>query len=792
MVASQWMVWLGALALGLSAVFLFRHAVDQGWLTPMLRVVLGLVLGGAFLSGGEFTRARPVSAAARIIDPSLIPTLLTGTGLFAIFVSLFAAHALYGLLGPETAFVALGLTAYAALGLSLRHGPFLALTGLIAGFTVPALIDSADPQATPLFLYLFVLSAGCLSVMFWRNWRWFSYLTLAGSLAWPLFWLAGRWTPADQGALGAYALGLAASFALLSRDMPLKSPPTPVRAWIAATVRNTSGLGFTLFGGLIVFQAMAADFNAAAFVFIFMYCAFAIALAMWRPSLEGLIVVAALIALAALLVWPQPATVSTPARVEDLGVASLRDAFGPFVMPPEFVVYSRALWAIAGLFGLGGFAGLWRARSPEVWAAVSASAPIVLFAVAYWRIGAFDIDIAWAWVAAGPGLAALAAATAVGRRSKPPRLDAPLAFYAAAATTAMALAFACLLREAWLTVAISLQVLALAWIWTRIPVEALRHIAAAVTAVVLVRLLANPFLLDYQGTVFHTFGWVLYGYGIPALSIGAASRVFARSDRDVVVTLCEAAAIALAALMVSLQLRLWTAGSLREPAWSLFDTAVQTIWWMLVAALLLRKPVAQSRPWLGLGGLVALYLSCAVVFLFQVLSNSPMLSGEPVGGLPLLNLLALAYLAPAALVLSIAGSGRFAVPHEHRSFLGGFGGVLLFVYFSLETRRAFWGSQIVLGPGTEPSNAEIYAYSAVWIAFALALLATGIWRRSHFLRYASLAVLVVTAAKVFLYDMSDLVGLFRVASFLGLGVTLIVIARIYQRFVFGRDASKGA
>jgi uncharacterized membrane protein len=96
----------------------------------------------------------------------------------------------------------------------------------------------------------------------------------------------------------------------------------------------------------------------------------------------------------------------------------------------------------------------------------------------------------------------------------------------------------------------------------------------------------------------------------------------------------------------------------------------------------------------------------------------------------------------------------------------------------------------VLGPGTEPSNAEIYAYSAVWIAFALALLATGIWRRSHFLRYASLAVLVVTAAKVFIYDMSDLVGLFRVASFLGLGVTLIVIARIYQRFVFGRDASK--
>jgi uncharacterized membrane protein len=38
--------------------------------------------------------------------------------------------------------------------------------------------------------------------------------------------------------------------------------------------------------------------------------------------------------------------------------------------------------------------------------------------------------------------------------------------------------------------------------------------------------------------------------------------------------------------------------------------------------------------------------------------------------------------------------------------------------------------------------------------------------------------------KVFLYDMSDLTGLYRVASFLGLGLTLIAIGHVYRRFVF--------
>jgi uncharacterized membrane protein len=56
------------------------------------------------------------------------------------------------------------------------------------------------------------------------------------------------------------------------------------------------------------------------------------------------------------------------------------------------------------------------------------------------------------------------------------------------------------------------------------------------------------------------------------------------------------------------------------------------------------------------------------------------------------------------------------------------------------------------------------------------------------LRYASLAVMLLVIAKVFLYDMANLSDLWRVFSFLGLGVSLLALAWVYQRFVFREDA----
>ena len=64
------------------------------------------------------------------------------------------------------------------------------------------------------------------------------------------------------------------------------------------------------------------------------------------------------------------------------------------------------------------------------------------------------------------------------------------------------------------------------------------------------------------------------------------------------------------------------------------------------------------------------------------------------------------------------------------------------------------------------------------------LLALGMRRRVGALRKASLAIVLVTSGKVFLYDLSELGNLYRVASLAGLAVSLLGVSLLYQRFVF--------
>jgi uncharacterized membrane protein len=54
------------------------------------------------------------------------------------------------------------------------------------------------------------------------------------------------------------------------------------------------------------------------------------------------------------------------------------------------------------------------------------------------------------------------------------------------------------------------------------------------------------------------------------------------------------------------------------------------------------------------------------------------------------------------------------------------------------------------------------------------------------LRFASLAVMLATVSKVFLIDAGNLTGLYRVFSFLGLGLSLLGLSYFYSRFVFGK------
>ena len=175
------------------------------------------------------------------------------------------------------------------------------------------------------------------------------------------------------------------------------------------------------------------------------------------------------------------------------------------------------------------------------------------------------------------------------------------------------------------------------------------------------------------------------------------------------------------------------------------------------------------------------------IVVFQLWLSNPMLTQDPVGGAPLVNLLFLAYAVPAVFAFLLATAlGSLASGLPARG-LTGLGFLLVFAYLSLEVRHAFQGPVLSLA---HQSDAEFYAYSLAWLVYAGLLLALGLFRGQTELRYASLAVLLVTVVKVFVFDMADLTGLLRVASFLGLGLSLVGIGFLYQRFVFYRPVAK--
>jgi uncharacterized membrane protein len=73
------------------------------------------------------------------------------------------------------------------------------------------------------------------------------------------------------------------------------------------------------------------------------------------------------------------------------------------------------------------------------------------------------------------------------------------------------------------------------------------------------------------------------------------------------------------------------------------------------------------------------------------------------------------------------------------------------------------------------------AVSAFLMIYGAVLLAVGFWRRTSFIRWQALILLVFTIGKTFLYDMRNLSQGYRVVSFLGLGALLMAVSFAYQK-----------
>jgi uncharacterized membrane protein len=147
-----------------------------------------------------------------------------------------------------------------------------------------------------------------------------------------------------------------------------------------------------------------------------------------------------------------------------------------------------------------------------------------------------------------------------------------------------------------------------------------------------------------------------------------------------------------------------------------------------------------------------------------------------------------AYLMTAAAMFSAAWwlsetDDALGARRVRMSYLAAGGGVvLLFLLLNIEIADYYSsGPEIMFRFGS--AIAQDLTYTIGWLLFGLALLAAGIVLGSRAARGAAVGLIAVTALKCFLYDLGSLEGLYRVAAFVGLAISLTLVSLVLQKFV---------
>ncbi|WP_439529443.1 DUF2339 domain-containing protein [Pannonibacter sp.] len=784
-IGGKWTVWAGGIALAIGGVFLVKYAIDNNLFGPEVRILLGAVLGLGLMAAGEFTRRRPDVFAVPGFETANIPATLTAAGSLTLFADLYAAHALYGLIGPALAFVALGAVAVLTMLAALLHGPALAGLGVAASYAVPLLVTSREPALVPAMTYILFVSAAAIGIGRARFWLWLAGLAVAGLCAYGfLFGFA-----AGQGDRLALVLYLLAATLLVLAGFVFRlhrnAPAVPVAVdWVATaalsavllplvlTLQFPSGLGFSLLeAGLLLVPFVLASHAPALRYAVFGPLVVLLLLAFGFG--EGLM----LDDLTRLTLTGDAAAVITPVPAE--AVAQLATF--------------RLLLGIEGLFlfALAFYASLRSAARGLVTAAALAGV-VGLVGIAWIRLEDWQVSVRFGLLALALALLCLAMAehftARFGRRQSSqaapfvPGGEAALAGWVIAGLTSAVLSACFSLGSAALTVALGLLPLIVAATGLRHRLVALRWLVPLSVLPYAARLLWDPFIVGDQLGATPLFNALLPGYGLPALGLAGAAVLLSFRSRDLPALGAQALAILFGVLALAM-LALHSVDPVFRFSGNGMELQASAVLVLIGCAVALgltrlgRNTVSPVLTWGAMAvslagmGFGALTLSALV---------NPLMTGEPVGMGHVFNWVTYAYGLPAVLYTVLALAAAPVRPRRYVQATMLFAALLGFWFVNLTIRQAFSPDYLDAAPISE---LETYVTSLVWLVIGVGLLGFGFLRASLGLRKLSGVVIAAVVLKVFLIDMSSLEGVMRALSFVGLGLTLMGIGVAYQRLV---------
>ncbi|WP_027164909.1 DUF2339 domain-containing protein [Mesorhizobium sp. WSM3224] len=775
---TRWAVWVGGIALALGGLFLIRYTIEAGIFGPGVRLTMAGILGLVLIAGAEFIRRTGFKVPVQGAAGAYIPAILTAAGAFILFGTVYAAHGIYGFIGPATAFALLGIIGVATIGASLVHGLALAGIGLVGAMVTPALVASQAPNPWALFVYLAIVLAATAATARIRDWKALMAAAFAGTGIWTVLYMVD----APDVILAAVLFISLATLAVLAF------------VWLAGRDGSARGFdwpsivpGFFIALSAIGLSVDPAFASAGDALHGAVRLAALVAVALYQPRALPLVFAAGIATVLIYLGIIPPATIGADALDVGLDAQPLASSDA---LTFRIGIALGLIFLAAGFWAARRFAATAPVRA-ACWAAWGVIAPLVVLLALWLTFGDIDRDFGYALPALLLVLAFAAGGEWIARAEEPPLAGGPaVSFALGGAGGAGLLMLHMAFGSGWTTVLVAAAAIvpALATRWRSYPV--LGWIAVGAAVAVLGRIAFDPTIV---GAAFLSrtpvFNWLLPGYGVPALAFGFAAWQLARTTPALPIAgngrprlAMEAASALFALLTIAMLVRHAMHGGVIDTGTvTLAEQAIYTLIALGAGAILVAIDMRSPSSVLRYGSLAAGVVSAGLIAVQHFIVLNPLLTDESTGTIPVFNLLLLAYLLPAIAAGALALYVRDKRPKWYAAMLALIASLLAFAYATLSVRRLFKGEFIALWSGL--GQLETYTYSALWLVIGVALLTAGVWLKSQVLRIASAALIAVAVVKVFLFDMSELEGVLRALSFIGLGAVLIGIGLFYQRLL---------
>lgn len=716
------LAWAGGVAVILGVAFFVAVAIGRGWIDEPTRIVLAASGSTALLAVGVYLGERHGRTQASLAA--------VGTAVAALFLTLTAATQLYDLVAVPVALVLAFTVGAVATTVAVRsNSRAVAGLGVVGALLAPVLVEAGTAGVAVAFMAVALLSA--TGILVWRRWDWLALTAFAVSTPQLLGWAAD-------------------------------APSVPLLLGV-----------LFLFGAINLAAALGFELRVPA--------------ARLRPSSAMLVLASAMV-------------------VSGAGYGALRELFG---LPSE----GDAWIAMLGVVHLA--LGVAAVRSRRV------SRPLGLLLI---TAGVLLGDVAFGLAASGPVLAGGWAAgsvalAVVARRSRP---DAGLAHLGLGTQLLLSITHV-LLFDAPLD---------------RLPdgFPDLPGTLAALASLSLAAVLSARFVREENAPLrrtLDTVAMVALAYLAAAALDGpllvlafavqayALVEVFQRTDDEVACVggLCFLALAGLHAATFEAPISATFAAAPSE-----LPAAVGALAAVAGAAFACARSVARKRA--ALTGALDVLAIASVAYAIAVVLDGPQLvvgwaactallaalalRGEElappaaIAGLLLCAAHALGLEAPpTALVLGASDplgacaalAAVSAAALLAGSLLGGRRGWSAEPFEAVGALFLVYTGSVAIVSGFQPYGAAAGAdllnldvrqqgqvlVSAFWSVTGLAALVAGLVRDERRLRLGGLALLVAAFAKVFLYDLSTLDSIYRVLSFVALGLLLLAGAFAYQR-----------